>query len=36
MKLLLFDQNISPHLVNSLADIYPNSVHQMRILVSLE
>ena len=27
MKLLLFDQNISPRLVNNLADIYPNSVH---------
>jgi predicted nuclease of predicted toxin-antitoxin system len=27
MKLLLFDQNISPRLVNSLADLYPNSVH---------
>ena len=31
MKLLLFDQNISPHLVNSLADIYPNSVHASAI-----
>lgn len=27
MKLLLFDQHISPCLVNSLIDIYPNSVH---------
>jgi predicted nuclease of predicted toxin-antitoxin system len=27
MKLLLFDQNISPRLVESLADIYPNSTH---------
>jgi predicted nuclease of predicted toxin-antitoxin system len=27
MKLLLFDQNISPHLVERLADIYPESVH---------
>lgn len=27
MKLLLFDQNISPRLVDRLADIYPNSVH---------
>jgi len=24
---LLFDQNLSPHLVGRLADIYPNSVH---------
>jgi predicted nuclease of predicted toxin-antitoxin system len=27
MKLLLFDQNLSPRLVGRLADIYPNSVH---------
>jgi predicted nuclease of predicted toxin-antitoxin system len=27
MKLLLFDQNLSPHLVERLADIYPGSVH---------
>ncbi len=27
MKLLLFDQNLSPHLVDRLADLYPNSVH---------
>jgi len=27
MKLLLFDQNISPRLVNSLADLYPHSAH---------
>jgi predicted nuclease of predicted toxin-antitoxin system len=27
MKLLLFDQNLSPRLVDRLADIYPNSVH---------
>jgi len=27
MKLLLFDQNISPRLVHSLGDLYPNSVH---------
>ncbi|NJN79643.1 MAG: DUF5615 family PIN-like protein [Anaerolineales bacterium] len=27
MKLLLFDQNISPRLVDKLADIYPNSAH---------
>ncbi len=27
MKLLLFDQNISPRLVNLLADIYPGSAH---------
>lgn len=27
MKLLLFDQNLSPRLVGQLADIYPGSVH---------
>jgi len=27
MKLLLFDQNISPRLVERLADIYPDSTH---------
>jgi predicted nuclease of predicted toxin-antitoxin system len=27
MKLLLFDQNLSPHLVARLADVYPNSLH---------
>lgn len=27
MKLLLFDQNISPRLVNLLADVYPDSAH---------
>jgi predicted nuclease of predicted toxin-antitoxin system len=27
MKLLLFDQNISPRLVDRLADIYPESAH---------
>lgn len=27
MKLLLFDQNISPRLVEHLSDLYPNSVH---------
>ena len=27
MKLLLFDQNLSPYLVERLADLYPNSVH---------
>jgi len=27
MKLLLFDQNISPRLVDRLADIYPDSAH---------
>ncbi len=27
MKLLLFDQNISPRLVDRLADVYPGSVH---------
>lgn len=27
MKLLLFDENLSPRLVNQLADIYPGSAH---------
>ena len=27
MKLLLFDQNISPRLIDRLADIYPDSMH---------
>ncbi|HAZ48240.1 MAG TPA: hypothetical protein DDW76_00375 [Cyanobacteria bacterium UBA11369] len=27
MKLLLFDQNLSPRLVDRLADIYPSSLH---------
>jgi predicted nuclease of predicted toxin-antitoxin system len=27
MKLLLFDQNLSPRLVERLADIYPGSLH---------
>ena len=27
MKLLLFDQNLSPRLVDRLADLYPGSVH---------
>lgn len=27
MRLLLFDQNLSPRLVERLADIYPGSVH---------
>jgi predicted nuclease of predicted toxin-antitoxin system len=27
MKLLLFDQNLSPRLIERLTDIYPNSVH---------
>lgn len=31
MKLLLFDQNLSPRLVELLADIYPGSVHVDRI-----
>jgi predicted nuclease of predicted toxin-antitoxin system len=31
MKLLLFDQNLSPRLVNLLADIYPGSVHVDRM-----
>ena len=31
MKLLLFDQNISPRLVDQLADIYPDSVHVFKL-----
>ena len=27
MKLLLFDQNISPRAIDHLADVYPGSVH---------
>jgi len=27
MKLLLFDQNLSPRLIERLADVYPESVH---------
>ena len=27
MKLLLFDQNISPRVIDRLADVYPNSAH---------
>ena len=27
MKLLLFDQNLSPRLIERLADIYPDSMH---------
>ena len=27
MKLLLFDQNLSPYLVTRLADVYPDSIH---------
>lgn len=27
MKLLLFDQNLSPRLVDRLADLYPGSIH---------
>ncbi len=27
MKLLLFDENLSPRLVDRLADVYPGSVH---------
>jgi predicted nuclease of predicted toxin-antitoxin system len=27
MKLLLFDQNLSPRLVEYLADVYPDSIH---------
>ncbi len=27
MKLLLFDQNLSPRLIERLADVYPDSVH---------
>ena len=31
MKLLLLDQNLSPRLIDILADIYPGSVHIDRI-----
>lgn len=31
MKPLLFDQNISPHLVTSLADLYPGSCHVEKV-----
>jgi predicted nuclease of predicted toxin-antitoxin system len=31
MKLLLFDQNISPRLVDRLADVYPDCVHVFSI-----
>ena len=34
MKLLLFDQNLSPRLVERLADIYPGSVHVSTIGMS--
>jgi predicted nuclease of predicted toxin-antitoxin system len=27
MKLLLFDQNLSPSLIGRLADLYPNTMH---------
>lgn len=27
MKLLLFDENLSPRLIDRLSDVYPNSVH---------
>jgi len=27
VKLLLFDQNLSPRIVDDLADLYPGSVH---------
>ena len=27
MKLLLFDQNLSPSLIDRLADLYPNAMH---------
>jgi len=31
MKLLLFDQNLSPRLVDRLADLYPHSIHVQMI-----
>ena len=31
MKLLLFDQNISPRVIDRLADVYPNSAHVFRL-----
>ena len=31
MKLLLFDQNLSPKLVHRLADLYPSSTHVSEI-----
>ncbi len=31
MKLLLFDQNLSPHLVERLSDLYPDSAHVSKI-----
>ena len=31
MKLLLFDQNLSPNLVERLSDLYPDSVHVSEI-----
>jgi predicted nuclease of predicted toxin-antitoxin system len=34
MKPLLFDHNLSPRLVNRLADVYPNSVHVSAIGLS--
>lgn len=38
MKLLLFDQNLSPYLVERLSDLYPNSVHvsQLRLDTALD
>jgi predicted nuclease of predicted toxin-antitoxin system len=27
VKLLLFDQNISPRVIDRLADVYPDSIH---------
>ena len=31
MKLLLFDQNISPRVIDHLADVYPGSVHVLML-----
>ena len=31
MKLLLFDQNLSPRLVDLLSDLYPNSTHVSKV-----
>jgi predicted nuclease of predicted toxin-antitoxin system len=38
MKLLLFDQNLSPYLVERLADLYPQSAHvsQLRLDTALD
>lgn len=35
MKFLLFDQNLSPYLVDRLADPYPNSVHVSQLQLDM-